>query len=61
MSECEGQMYCIILSIGVANSVYLFCLFTTLIGITTLKYKNYGFILKLLVILDFGAVMLLVN
>ena len=55
MSECAGQLDCLGNSMGVATSVYLFCFITTVIGITTLKYKNYGFTIKLLVVLVLGA------
>ena len=55
MSKCAGHLACIGNSMGVATSFYLFCFFTTTIVITTAKYKNYGFTLKLLLVLEFGA------
>ena len=47
--------------VQIAVAVFLFLFVTTVIAITTLKYKNYGFTLKLLVALDVGAGCAVIN
>ena len=60
MSEC-GPGTCLFYYVQIAVPSFLFIFITTVIGITTLKYKNYTFTLKLLVALDVGAGCAVIN
>ena len=46
---------CISNAFAIAAHFLLFVFVTVLIVITTLKYKNYGFTLKLMILLDLGV------
>ena len=60
MSEC-GPGTCLFYYVKIAVASFLFIFITTVIGITTLKYKKYTFTLKLLVALDVGAGCAVIN
>ena len=53
MTSCGA--ICISNAFAIAAHFLLFVFVTVLIVITTLKYKNYGFTLKLMILLDLGV------
>ena len=56
-SEDSERVY-LYFSVFVESVLFIFV--TALIGVSILKYKNYGFTLKLLIVLDFGLACLVV-